>query len=152
MATEIVEKLANDIKDAMRAKDSERLLTLRSLQAEVKNIAIEKRPATRELTDEDALTVIARGIKQRNDAIEQFNAAGRPELSEREAAQIVIWKAYLPVQLTETEVRDIVDQVIAEVGASTKKDTGAVMKILMPKVKGKVEGTLVNKIVGEKLQ
>ena len=151
MSNPIVEKISADIKEAMKAKDSERLLTLRSLHAEIKNLAIDKRPTTREVTDEDALTVIARGIKQRNDAFDQFTAAGRTDLADIEASQLVIWKSYLPTQLSEGEVRAIVAEVVAQVGATGKKDMGAVMKVLMPRVKGKADGAMVNRIVGEKL-
>lgn len=138
-------KLQEDIKEAMKARDQEKLLALRTLTSDIKKIAIDA--GRRDPSDEDVLAAVARAIKQREDSAEQFRTAGRPELVERELAQVGWIRAYQPAQLSEDEVRGIVAEVVAQVGASTKKDMGKVMGALMPRVKGKADGKLVQAVV-----
>jgi uncharacterized protein YqeY len=148
MASEMLNSLLGDIKTAMKEKDAEKLLTLRTLHAEIKNLEINQR---KEITDADVAAVAAKGIKQRQDAIEQYTSAGRQELAAREEAQIELYRRYQPKQLDEHELSPLIDEAIRESGAQTKKDMGAVMKILMPRVKGRADGAMVNTMVNQRL-
>ena len=148
MASEILGRLLADIKTAMKAREKEKLETLRFLHSEIKNFEVNER---REPTDDDVAAIVGKAIKTREDAIEQFKAGGRGDLVARERAQIEICRAYQPAQLSEAEIEALVDEVIRETGAAGKKDTGKVMKELMPRVKGKADGKVVNAIVGRKL-
>ncbi len=148
MASAILERLLADIKLAMKARESERLETLRFLHAEIKNFEINER---KEPTDDEVAAIVGKAIKSRQDSIEQFQAGGREDLVAREQAQLKICKAYQPEQLGEAEVEALVDEVIEQTGAAGKKDTGKVMKELMPRVKGKADGRMVSAIVGRKL-
>ncbi len=144
----LIEQLQSDIKDAMRAKNKTLLTTLRSLSAEIKQLEVDER---REATDEDAIAIVMKGIKTRQESATQYNDAGRSDLEEVELAEIEILKAYQPAQMSEEEITSIVKEVIAAVGASSPKDMGKVMGALMPKTKGKADGGLVSKIVKELL-
>ena len=142
-------KLQEDIKEAMKARDQEKLLALRTLSSDIKKIAIDA--GRRDPSDEDVLAAVARAIKQREDSADQFRNAGRDELAERESAQVAWIRAYQPVQLTEDEIRAIVSEVVSETGASSKKDMGKVMAALMPRVKGKADGKLVQSVANSLL-
>lgn len=142
-------KLSEDIKDAMRAKESEKLLALRTLSSDVKKIAIDA--GRREPSDDDVLTAATKAVKQREDAAEQFRNAGREELERVEVAQAAWIRAYLPAQMDVSEIEAVVRETVAEVGATSKKDMGKVMAALMPKVKGKADGKLVNQAVQAQL-
>lgn len=143
------ERLASDVKQAMRDKDKFKLTTLRMVQASVKNQEIDlKRP----LEDEEIITIVGRELKQRKDSLQEFKNAGRDELIADCEAEIAIISAYLPAQLSEDELKEIVKQTIQEVGASSKAEMGKVMAALMPKVKGKADGKLVNTTVQQLLQ
>ena len=148
MASPLLDQLLNDIKQAMKAKDKQTLLALRTLHSEIKNVGIE---AKRDVTDEDVSVVVARAIKQRNDAIAQFRDGGRDDLVVKEQAQIDLYRNYQPKQLDRAELEALIDQAIEEVGAETRRDMGKVMKTLMPKVKGKADNKLVSQIVSGKL-
>ncbi len=148
MASEILDHLLADIKVAMKARESERLETLRFLHAEIKNFEINER---KEPTDDEVAAIVGKAIKSRQDSIEQFQAGGREDLVAREQAQLEICKAYQPEQLGEAEIEALVDEVIEQTGAAGKKDTGKVMKELMPRVKGKADGRMVSAILGRKL-
>ena len=148
MASAILERLLADIKLAMKARASERLETLRFLHAEIKNFEVNER---KEPTDDEVAAIVGKAIKSRQDSIEQFQAGGREDLVAREQAQLEICKAYQPEQLGEAEIEALVDEVIEQTGAAGKKDTGKVMKELMPRVKGKADGRMVSAIVGRKL-
>ena len=138
-------KLSEDIKVAMRAKDSDKLLALRTLSSDVKKVTIDA--GRREPTDEDFLTAATKAVKQREDAAEQFRNAGRDEMAATEIQQAEWIRAYLPAQMEKAEIEAVVAQTIAEVGAASKKDMGKVMAALMPKVKGRADGKLVNQAV-----
>lgn len=140
----IFEQIQSDIKDAMRAKDKIKLTTLRSLISEGKKLAID---SGKDITDNDMATIIAKGIKTRQDSSIQYREAGREDLSDREDQEIEIYRLYQPKQLSEEEITAIVNGVISEVGASSPSDMGKVMGKLMPKVKGKADGSLVNSVV-----
>lgn len=149
MASELRNKLLADIKSAMKAREKEKLLALRTLNAEIKNLAIERRKE--ELDDSDVASVVAKAIKQRQDSIEQFKAAGREDLAAKEQAQIDLYKDYQPQQLDTAEIEKIVSTAIEETQAEGKKDMGKVMKVVMPQVRGRADGKVVNQIVAGKL-
>lgn len=140
------EKLANDMKEAMKAREAgkERLSVIRLVRGAIRQIEIDQRV---ELDDEGVLAVISKEVKQRRDSIEEFKKGGREDLVAQNEADIAILMEYLPAQLTEAEVKALVDEAIAAVGAKDPKDMGKVMKELMPKVKGKADGKLVNQLV-----
>ena len=140
------EKLANDMKEAMKAREAgkERLSVIRLVRGAIRQIEIDQRV---ELDDEGVLAVISKEVKQRRDSIEEFKKGGREDLVAQNEADIAILMEYLPAQLTEAEVKALVDEAVAAVGAKDPKEMGKVMKELMPKVKGKADGKLVNQLV-----
>lgn len=144
MASLFLDQLLADIKDAMKAKESDRLIALRTLHAAVKDQTVN---AGKEATDEAVAAIVARAIKQRLDASEQFQAAGRTDLLAKEQSEIELYRKYQPRQLDAAEIEKLVKESIAESGAASKKDMGKVMKILMPKLKGAADGKVVNQIV-----
>ncbi len=144
----IAEQVSSDIKEAMKAKEKELLTTLRSLSSEIKQYEIDNRESP---TDEIIVAIIAKGIKTRQESAKQYADGGRPDLEVVELAEIEVYKKYLPTQFTEDELRAIVSDVIASTGAASVKDMGKVMGALMPKVKGKADGGIVNQIVKELL-
>jgi uncharacterized protein len=144
-----LERINEDLKSAMKERDSERLSTLRMVKTAIKNREIEKMAA---LTDEEAIKVLQSLVKQRRDSIEQYNRGGRPELAEKEAAEIKFIEAYLPAALDETVIAKTVEEAISETGASSIKEIGVVMKVVMAKLSGQsVDGKIVNQIVRSKL-
>lgn len=146
--TTLADKLMADIKDSMKSGAKDRLVTLRSLHAQIKDATVN---AGKEMTDDAVIAVVARQLKQRVDAIAQFKAAGRDDLVANEEREIAILKSYQPAQLSEAEIEALVVKAVAETGATTKKEMGKVMAAIMPHVKGKADGALVNKIVSSKL-
>ncbi|MCQ4086150.1 GatB/YqeY domain-containing protein [Saccharibacillus sp. JS10] len=143
------ERLNEDMKQAMRSKDKFKLSTIRMIRATIMNQEIDLK---RTLDDAEVLDILSREIKQRKDSLQDFKKAGRDDLAETVEAEIVIVAEYLPAQLTEEEVKAIVQQTIQETGASSKADMGKVMAALMPKVKGRADGKLVNQVVQQYLQ
>lgn len=137
-----------DIAVAMKAGDKERLSTVRMLMSAIKYKEVD---AHRELTDEETIAVISTLVKQRQDSIEQFTKGNRLDLVEKETKEVEVLRGYLPPQLTEAEVRDIIKKAVAETGATGQKDMGKLMKVVMPQVKGKADGKMVNDIVKEAL-
>ncbi len=144
----LLNRLQTEMKIALKSKDTDRLSVVRMLISEIKKEQIDKK---RELSDSEVLTVIQRYAKQRRDAIEQYKKANRQDLVEKEQKELNIVLEFLPKQLTEEEIVKIVDKTIEEVGAASIKDMGKVMKSVMEKVKGRADGSLVSKIVREKL-
>ena len=144
------EQIQNDLTEAMKAKDEMRTSTLRMLKAEI--MKYEVSGADKEATDEVVTSLIQKQVKQRIDSEEQFRKGDRAEMADQEAAEAKILKAYLPEQMSEDEVRKIVQEGIASSGAASKADMGKVMGAIMPKLKGKADGKLVNQIVMELLQ
>lgn len=145
----LLTQLNEDIKTAMRAKDKPALDVLRLLKASVQNEQIAK---GEDLTTDEEVTVLAREMKQRRDSITEYGKAGRDDLIETVKAGITIVENYLPKQLDESEVRQIVSEAIAATGATSQAEFGKVMGAVMPKVKGKADGSLVNGMVKELLQ
>lgn len=138
-------RLQEDVKDAMRARDQEKLLALRTLTADIKKITIDA--GRREPTDEDVLAAVTKAIKQRDDAASQMEAGGRPELAERERVQAELFRAYQPAQLTPEELDALVREAIATSGAQSRKEQGKVLGLLMPKTKGRADGKAVQALV-----
>ncbi len=130
----------NDIKDAMRAKDALKLGALRMLKSALKNAAIEKGGAEAVLDDAEASAIIRKQIKQRQDSIEGFEKGGRPELAANEKAEIAVLSAYLPQPLSAEEITALVKDAIAEAGATSRQQMGAVMKIVTAKAAGRADG------------
>lgn len=137
-----------DIAVAMKAGEKERLSTVRMLMSAIKYKEVD---AHRELTDEETIAVISTLVKQRQDSIEQFTKGNRLDLVEKETKELEVLRTYLPPQLSEAEVRDIIKKAVAETGAAGQKDMGKLMKVVMPQVKGKADGKMVNDIVKELL-
>lgn len=144
----LLDILNSDMKQAMRDKEKKKLSVIRMVKAALQNEGIH---LGRELTTDEELTVFTRELKQRRDSFQEFSKAGRDDLSENVQEEITILTKYMPEQLSEEEIRQIVRETIAEVGASSKADMGKVMGGIMPKVKGKADGALVNKLVQEGL-
>ncbi|VAX19577.1 Transamidase GatB domain protein [hydrothermal vent metagenome] len=142
------DKISDDLKTSMKARDAVRTGVIRMSIAAIVNKQIE---LGHELSDEDVISVLTTEAKKRRDAAEQFRNGARNELADKEEAEFAILKEYLPEQMGEDEIRVIVKDVIATAGAESMKDLGAVMKQLMPKIKGKADGALVNKIVRSEL-
>lgn len=144
----IVQIIQADQRSALKGGEKARLSTLRLLSSELGNRRIE---LGRDLTDEDAIEVLMKALKQRRESEEQYAKGGRPELAAREAAEAEVIRAYLPAQLSADELDAMVDAAIAEAGATSMKDMGAVMGRLMPKLKGRAEGAAVSARVKERL-
>ncbi|MCL4418756.1 GatB/YqeY domain-containing protein [Patescibacteria group bacterium] len=145
------QKFREELTQAMLAKDEIKVSVLRMVLSAINYYEIGKGGAGYEASDEDVLSVIQKEAKQHNDSIEQFNNAGRQDLVDKETKELEVLKKYLPEQLSETEIKKLVEDAISQTGAKTITDMGKVMGALMPKVKGKVDGSLVNRIVRESL-
>lgn len=141
-------EINQDMKAAMKARDKEKLSTIRMLKSALQNEQINKGS---ELTEEEELTVLAREKKQRMESLNEFKSATRDDLVQKLETEIAIVDNYLPEQLSEDEVRSIVQETVAQTQATSMKDMGKVMGALMPKVKGKADGALVSTLVKEEL-
>ena len=144
MSLPLLDQLMSDIKQAMKDRAQDKLTALRTLHAQVKDATVNQ---GKEATDDDVLTILNRAIKQRLDAVEQFRKGGRDDLADKEEQEIAIYRRYQPQQLSVQEIEVLARQAIAEAGATSKADTGKVMKVLMPLVKGKADGKAVNQVV-----
>ncbi|MCA0970035.1 GatB/YqeY domain-containing protein [Halobacillus litoralis] len=145
----ITERLAQDMKTAMKARDKAKLSTIRMVRASMQNEAIKLGKDS--LSEEEEMTVLSREVKQRKDSLQEFKEAGRDDLVEGLQFELEVLQAYMPKQLTNEELEQIVQEAIEEVGATTKADMGKVMTAVMPKVKGKADGSQVNKLVLQQL-
>lgn len=144
----IKDKITEDMKNAMRAQQKERLATIRLILAALKQREVDERIV---LNDEQILAILNKMIKQRRDSITQFEAGNRPELAAKEVEEINVIQEYLPKQLSETEIEQAVAAAIAEAGAASAKDMGKVMGVLKGKLAGKADMTVVSAKVKEKL-
>ena len=142
------DSIATDMREAMKARDQARVSALRMLMSAVKNVEVER---LHELSDDEVREVVAREAKRRNESIDAFSKGGRDDLVAKETAELRVLEAYMPAQLTRDELAALVEQSIAETGASQPKQMGEVMKALMPKVRGRADGTEVSSLVKEKL-
>ena len=145
----LVERLNSDMKQAMKNREKDKLSVIRMVKASLQNEGIKL--GKQELSEDEEITVLSRELKQRKDSLQEFDKAGRQDLVEKLQSEIAIVEAYLPKQLTEDELNAIVTQAIAETNATSKADMGKVMSAVMPKVKGKADGSLVNKLVLQNL-
>ena len=148
MASALYDKLMADMKDSMKAHNMQTVNAVRSVIAKVKDLTVN---AGKDITDDVVLAVVAKGVKQREESIAQFESAGRAELAAGEKTELEFLKGYLPAQLSEAEVAEVVKATVAELGATSKKDMGRVMKEVMARVKGQADGKLVSKLVGAAL-
>jgi len=144
----LYDTLMDDMKAAMKAHEMATVNTIRGVIARAKDLTVN---AGKEMTDDAVLGVIAKAVKQREESIAQFEAAGRVELAAGEKAEKEILAKYLPAQMPEEDVAAIVKAVMAETGATSKKDMGKVMKEVMARVKGQADGKLVSRLVGAAL-
>ncbi|WP_163101897.1 GatB/YqeY domain-containing protein [Peribacillus alkalitolerans] len=145
----LLERLNDDMKQAMKNKEKDKLSVIRMLKSSLQNEGIKLQK--QEMTADEELTVLSRELKQRKDSLQEFLNAGRDDLVEKTRTEINYVEVYMPQQLSEEEVSAIVQETIAAVGATSKADMGKVMGALMPKVKGKADGSLVNKLVQQHL-
>lgn len=143
------QKLQEDLKTSMKNKDTLRKSVITLIRSSIKQVEVDKRI---ELNDDDVIDIISKQLKQRNDSLEQFLDAGRKDLVEETRSEIEVLKEYLPQQLSEEELNEIVKQTISEVGATSMKDMGKIMSVIKPKTKGRADGKLINKLVKENLQ
>ena len=144
------EQLTEDMKTAMKAKaeGKQRLSVIRMVRSALRQVEIDGK---KELDDNGVIDIISKEVKMRKDSIEEFKKGDREDLVAQVEAEIVVLMSYLPVQLSEDEIRSLVKEAVAASGASSQKEMGKVMGLLMPKVKGRADGKLVNTIVREML-
>lgn len=150
----IRERIVADLTASMKANDRSRLGVVRMLKSRIMEAEVEQRGRKGPdyvLEDQECLAVIAAYAKQRRDSIEAYRKGGKEELATKEEAELAIVQQYLPAQMSEVEVRRIVAAAIAEAGATSAKEMGAIMKIVMPRLKGEADGAVVNRIVRELL-
>lgn len=144
----LTEQIRADLTEAMKAKDAEKLSTLRMLQSALKYQQID---AGHELSDDEALSVIRKAVKQRLDSIEQYEKGNRPELAAKERSEMTMLQAYLPPELSDDEIESGVKEIIASTGAASKKDMGKVMKEATARYKGRVDGKKIQEIAARLL-
>jgi uncharacterized protein YqeY len=142
------ERLETDLKQAMRDRNEVARDTLRMLLAEIKNREI---ASGQDLAAEDAIAVLQKAVKTRLESVEQFDRAGRADLVAREKAEIAVVQTYLPQAMTEEETRAAIREILAETGVTAKKDLGVAMKAVMARHKGRIDGKLAQRILGESL-
>ncbi|KGX83507.1 GatB/YqeY domain-containing protein [Pontibacillus marinus] len=145
----LLDHLNQDMKQAMRNKEKEKLATIRMVKSALQNEAIKL--GKDELSEEEELAVLSRELKQRKDSLQEYENAGRDDLAEKSEREIELIQSYMPDQLSEDELDEIVQETIKEVGATSKKEMGQVMSAIMPKVKGKADGSQVNQLVQKHL-
>lgn len=138
------DKILSDLKNAMKEKDMQNMTLLRGIQSEIKNEQIK---SGKELNDEDITKVISRLAKQRKDSIDQFKNGGREDLAENEKKELDILAKYLPEQMSDQDLENIIKETIKEVDAKTPQDMGKVMGKLMPKIQGKADGSKASELV-----
>jgi uncharacterized protein YqeY len=142
------EQLETDIKDSMRSRNQSRLETLRFLKSQIQLV---EKNQLKELDEAGLLDVVAKQVKERRESLTMFEQGNRSDLAERESIALEILQEYLPEQLSQDELTNLIKKVIEEVGATTSSDKGKIMGRLMPQIKGKADGTQVNTIVTELL-
>jgi uncharacterized protein len=138
------ERLNQDMKQSLKAHDAARLSAIRMIISAVRNKEIDSR---KDMDDEGVLSVLSTSAKQRRESIEQYEKAGRQDLVDKEKAELEVIMSYMPQQMGREEIEALVKEAIAESGAAGPNDMGKVMKVLMPKVKGRADGKLVNEVV-----
>lgn len=149
--SDLSNQITEDMKTAMREKNTLALNTIRMLKSSIKNAAIEKGGASAELDEVEIIAVIRREVKKRQDSIEQYTSAGRMELAEQEEAEIAVLNGYLPAPLSAEELDAIITAAIAETGATSRKEMGAVMKLVQERTGGRADGKTLSQAVVAKL-
>ncbi|MAB76044.1 MAG: glutamyl-tRNA amidotransferase [Verrucomicrobiales bacterium] len=149
--SQLSQQITEDMKMAMREKNTVALNTVRMLKSAIKNAAIEKGGADAELTDPEVMAVVRKEVKKRQDSIEQYEAAGRTELADQEKAEMEVLNGYLPEPLSDEEIAAIVDAAVAEVGATSRKEMGQVMKLVQERTAGRADGKTLSQAVMAKL-
>lgn len=144
----LLEEITQDMKKAMKSKEKDRMQVLRLLRSDLKKAKIDKRG---DFTEEDAQQVINKAAKNRRESIESYKKGDRQDLVEEEQKELEVIEEYLPEQMSDDEIKELIDQVIEETGASGMQDMGKVMGTIMPKVRGKADGSKVQAIVRSKL-
>jgi uncharacterized protein YqeY len=144
------EQIRDDMKEAMKAKDSARLNALRMVQAAFKNREIELRPEA--MSEDECLSVIKRQVKQRKESIEQYQAANRDDLVQAETAELKLLETYMPAQMGREQIEQIITQTIADLGAKTMKDMGGVIKEVIARTSGSADNKIVSEVVKARLQ
>ena len=142
-------RIDDDLKEALKSKDSVALSVLRMLKSEIRYKEIEKGS---DLSDDDVISVLSTAIKKRKDSIQQFEKGGRDDLASKEQGELAVVRKYMPEQLGDDELSQIISQAISEEEASGPSDLGKVMRLVMPKVRGKADGKKVNQMVASQLQ
>jgi len=145
----LIIQLNSDMKQAMKNKDKETLNVIRMVKASLQNELIKL--GNDELTEDEELTILSRELKQRKDSLQEFKSAGREDLVEKVNKEIAILEVYMPAQLSEDELKAIVQETIQNMGATSLKDMGKVMGAIMPKVKGTADGSKINQLVKDSL-
>lgn len=145
-------QIDEDLKAAMKAREADRTAVLRMLKSALKNAAIEKGGASAELTDGESAAVIRKQVKQRQDSIEGFEKGNRPELAQKERMEVEVLSAYLPKEMSDAQVQKLVAEAIAEAGATSKAQMGAVMKIAQAKAAGRADGKRLSREVQNQLE
>lgn len=149
--SQISSQITEDMKTAMRAKDSVALNVVRALKSAIKYAAIEKHGAEGDLDDAEAIVVVRREIKKRQDSLSQYEQAGRPELAEVEKAEIAVLEKYLPAAMSQEDLVKLIEAAIAELGATSKKDMGKVMKLVQERTEGRADNKAISSEVSSRL-
>ncbi|MCB1079393.1 MAG: GatB/YqeY domain-containing protein [Verrucomicrobiae bacterium] len=149
--SDLSHQITEDMKTAMREKNTLALNTIRMLKSAIKNAAIEKGGASAELNDAETVAVIRKEVKKRQDSIEQFEKANRQDLADKEKDELVVLQGYLPQPLSAEEIAKLIDEAIAETGAASKKDMGQVMKLVQERAAGRADGKALSQAVMAKL-
>ncbi|WP_017728406.1 GatB/YqeY domain-containing protein [Halalkalibacterium ligniniphilum] len=144
----LLDRLNEDMKKAMKDKDKQKLSVIRMVKSSLQNEQIK---LGHELSEDEALTVLNRELKQRKDSLHEFEKANREDLASKIRDELTVLEDYMPEQLSEEELSAVIKETITEVGAASKADMGKVMGAIMPKVKGKADGGLVNRLVQQHL-
>lgn len=145
----ILERIETEFRGALKAKDERKVSILRMVKASIKNKEIEKRTS---LSEDDVYDILNSFVKRGKESVEQFSKAGRSDLVQKEEEELRIIRSFLPEQLSEDDIKRLIREAISEVNAKGVNDMGKVMKVIMPKVKGRADGRLVNNLVREVLE
>ena len=146
--SDLKDRISDDTKTAMKARDKERVAVLRMVNAEIKRVEVDER---RSLSDEDVLTVLSRMLKQRRDALSQFESAGRTDLAGQERFEIEVIEGFMPAAMSEADIEALVDRVVTETGASGVQDMGKVMGAVKAAITGRADMALVSAKVKARL-
>ena len=151
MTMGLMERISSDLKQAMKAGEKLRLETLRTIRAALMEREIERRGGGQPITPEDEIAVLVTAVKKHRESIEQFQKGGRADLVDQEQRELTIIQEYLPKQMSEDEVRTVIEEIVAQTGGGAPSDFGKVMPLVMKQVKGRADGRLVQELVRKRL-